>query len=103
MLGRYREEKAGDAQYVYDLAKSEMTRLKATDKDERGWTWAGLTAGIQNKYGGAENKKAKDINNELNLNLKNPKENKKENAPKPAKKNKKSKAKAKPTSTPSES
>lgn len=94
VLGKFREEKANDAKYVYDLAKSEMTRLKATDPDERGWTWAGLTAGIQNEYGGAENKKAKDINEELGLNLKSPKDNKKEKAQKPDKKKKKNKTKS---------
>jgi hypothetical protein len=67
-LGKAREQKARDSKFVYELAQQKMD-LKGQEKNDRGWTCAGLVAGIQNKYGGETDKKANDINKELNLNL----------------------------------
>lgn len=78
VLGNFRNAKAEDTKWVYDLAKREMRVATAKDDNEKGWTWAGLTAGIQKKFAGKENRKARDINEELNLGLKSPKENKAE-------------------------
>lgn len=68
-LGKAREDYAKNARKVYDLAQDKM-ELTGQDENDRGWTCAGLVAGIQNKYGGGKDKKAQTINEELNLNLK---------------------------------